>query len=122
FLEGKLKLRVNREKSAVAHVSERKFLGYRLLAGGKRTIAPQSIARAKERIRQITRRNRGVRFERVVGELNSFTTGWVTYFRHAEAKSVLSELDKWLRSKLRCLRLKQRKRAKSIATYLQRLG
>lgn len=122
FLEGKLRLRVNREKSAVAYVSERKFLGYQLLAGGALTIAPKSIQRAKERIRQITRRNRGVSFERVISELNSFTTGWVTYFRYAKAKGALRELDSWLRRKLRCVRLKQRKRAASIATFLQQLG
>jgi len=122
FLESKLRLRVNREKSAVAHVSERKFLGYRLLADGTLAIAPQSIQRAKERIRRITRRNRGVSFERVIGDLNSFTTGWVTYFRYARAKGILSELDSWIRRKLRCVRLKQRKRAASIATFLQRLG
>ena len=122
FLESKLRLRVNREKSAVANVSERKFLGYRLLADGTLTVAPQSIQRAKQRIRQITRRNRGVSFERVIGELNSFTTGWVTYFRFAKAKGILRELDSWLRRKLRCVRLKQRKRAVSIASFLQRLG
>jgi RNA-directed DNA polymerase len=122
FLESKLRLRVNREKSAVAHVSERKFLGYRLHSDGTLAIAPQSIQRAKARIRQITRRNRGVSFERVIGELNSFTTGWVTYFRYAKAKSPFSELDQWTRRKLRCVRLKQRKRAVSIASFLQRLG
>jgi RNA-directed DNA polymerase len=122
FLEGKLRLRVNREKSAVAHVSERKFLGYRLLGDGALAIAPKSIQRAKERIRQITRRNRGVSFERVIDEMNSFTTGWVTYFRYAKAKGALRELDSWLRRKLRCVRLKQRKRAVSIATFLQQLG
>jgi RNA-directed DNA polymerase len=122
FLEGKLRLRVNREKSAVAHVSERKFLGYRLLGDGALAIAPQSIQRAKERIRQITRRNRGVSFERVIDEMNSFTTGWVAYFRYAKAKGALRELDSWLRRKLRCVRLKQRKRAVSIATFLQQLG
>lgn len=122
FLETRLRLRVNREKSAVAPVKERKFLGHRLLGDGSLTIAPQSIQRAKERIRQITRRNRGVGFERVIGELNSFTTGWVTYFRYAKAKGILSELDSWLRRKLRCVRLKQRKRAASIANFLQRLG
>lgn len=122
FLEGKLRLRVNRDKSAVAHVSERKFLGYRLLGGGTLAIAPKSIQRAKERIRQITRRNRGVSFERMIGELNSFTTGWVTYFRYAKAKDTLRGLDKWLRHKLRCVRLKQRKRARSIAAFLQQLG
>ena len=58
----------------------------------------------------------------MIGELNSFTTGWVTYFRHADAKGSLPKLDSWIRRKLRCVRLKQRKRAKSIATFLQRLG
>jgi RNA-directed DNA polymerase len=122
FLEGKLRLRINREKSAVAPVEERKFLGHRLLADGRLVVAPQSIQRIKERIRRITRRNRGVSFERVIGELNSFTTGWVTYFRYARAKGLLSELDQWLRRKLRCVRLKQRKRAVSMAAFLQQLG
>ena len=122
FLEGKLRLRVNRQKSEVAHVSERKFLGHRLLDDGTLVIAAQSIQRAKERIRQITRRNRGVSFERVMGDLNSFTSGWVTYFRYAKAKGTLREVDGWLRRKLRCVRLKQRKRAASIAAFLQQLG
>jgi len=122
FLEGKLKLRVNREKSAVAHVSERKFLGHRLLAGGTLTIAPQSLERAKDRIRQITRRNRGVSLDRLIGELNSFLTGWVTYFRHTKARTALRELDQWIRRKVRCVRLKQRKRAKPIADFLRGLG
>ena len=122
FLEGTLRLRVNRQKSAVAHVSERKFLGYRLLAGGRLTIAPASLQRAQDRIRQMTRRNRGVSFERMLSEVNSFTTGWVTYYRHAAARSTLRELDSWIRRKLRCVRLKQRKRAKSIAAFLQSLG
>jgi len=122
FLEGKLRLRVNRDKSAVASVKERKFLGYRLLADGTLTIAPKSLQRAQQRIRQITRRNRGVSFERVVGELNSFLSGWVTYFRYTKAPSLLRNLDSWIRRKLRCVRLKQRKRAASIATWLQRQG
>lgn len=122
FLEGRLRLRVNRQKSAVAHGSERKFLGYRLLGDGALTIAPKSIERAKDRIRQITRRNRGVSFERVIGELNSFTTGWVTYFRYAKARNALADMDGWLRRKRRCVRLKQRRRAASMATFLQQLG
>lgn len=122
FLEGKLRLRVNRDKSAVAKVSERKFLGYRLLTDGRLTIAPQSIQRAKNRVRRITRRNRGISFERMIRELNSFTTGWVTYFRLAAGKSTFAALDGWIRRKLRCVRLKQRKRAKSIAAFLQSLG
>lgn len=122
FLEKRLRLRVNREKSAVGHVSERKFLGHRLLDDGTLTIAPKSLERFKERIRRITRRNRGVSLERIVGELNSYLTGWVTYFRYAKCRSHLVKLDSWVRAKLRCVRLKQRKRAKSIAEFLQGLG
>ena len=103
-------------------MNERKFLGHRLMADGGLVIAPTSLDRAKDRIRQITRRHRGVSFERVIGELNSFTIGWTTYFRYAKAKSVLSDMDGWMRRKLRCVRLKQRKRAASIATFLQQLG
>ena len=122
FVEKKLKLRVNRDKSAAAHVTERKFLGHRLLPGGGLGIAPQSLDRAKERVRQITRRNRGVSLPEVIGELNRFLTGWVAYFRHAACKRHLQRLDEWIRRKLRCLRLKQRKRAGPIAELLHQLG
>ena len=122
FLENKLRLRVNAEKSAVAHVQERKFLGYRLLSAGALGIAPASLKRVKERIRQITRRNRGVSMETVICELNGYLTGWVTYFRYARCRNHLKQLDKWLRRKLRCYRLKQRKRAKSIADLLMEQG
>jgi len=122
YLEEELKLRVNRSKSAVASVVERKFLGHRLLEDGTQTIAPQSLDRARDRVRAITRRNRGVSFEQLVIELNSFLTGWVAYFRYAKATSVLTKLDRWVRRKLRCVRLKQRKRAKSIAEFLHGLG
>jgi RNA-directed DNA polymerase len=122
FLEKKLRLRVNRDKSAVAAVEERKFLGHRLLPGGHMGIASQSLARAKERVRQITRRNRGVSFEQVIDELNGFLTGWVTYFRYAECRGSLRAMDQWVRRKLRCLRLKQCRFMKPIANWLQKLG
>jgi RNA-directed DNA polymerase len=123
WVEKKLKLRVNRDKSAADHVSRRKFLGYRLLARGRLTIAPQSLKRAKDRIREITRRNRGVAMERVVSELNSFTHGWLTYFRYAEAKGHSQRLDEWIRSKLRCVRFKQlKKRRGAIARFLMKHG
>jgi RNA-directed DNA polymerase len=122
FLEEKLRLRVNRVKSAVAKVGERKFLGHRLLLNGKLGIAPKSIQRAKERIRQITGRNRGISLAQVIVELNLFLIGWLTYYRHAACGFALECLDKWIRRKLRCYRLKQRKRGRSIATFLRRLG
>jgi RNA-directed DNA polymerase len=122
YLEGKLRLRVNREKSAVAHVEERKFLGHRLLRGGELGVAPKSQERVKERLRQITRRNRGIEIGEMVGELNSFLTGWVAYFRFAKCRTLLRELDGWVRRKLRCVRLKQCKRTKTIADFLQGRG
>jgi RNA-directed DNA polymerase len=122
FLEGKLKLRVNRQKSAAAPVGERQFLGHRLYASGTMGIAPKSLKRAKDRFRKITRRNRGIALEKIVAEANSFATGWVTYYRHAQCQSVLRDLDGWLRRKLRCIRLKHCKRTKSIAGFLQGNG
>jgi len=122
FLWKRLRLRVNREKSAAAPVWERKFLGHRLFLGGGLAIAPQSLARARERIRRITRRNRGISLERMVRELNVFLNGWVTYYRYAECRKHLRPLDSWTRRRLRCVRLKQRKRAKPIADFLQAQG
>ena len=121
-LEGKLRLKVNREKSAVADVEARSFLGHRLLRGGGLGLAPKSLTRAKERLRGITRRNRGIALERMIAEANSFTTGWVTYFRHAACKGALVGLDEWLRRKLRCVRLNPCKRAKPAVDFLVGLG
>jgi len=122
LLETKLRLRVNQAKSSVAHVQERKFLGYRLLSGGRLGIAPASLKRVKERIREITRRNRGVSMGTVIRELKEYLTGWVTYFRYAQCLGHLKQLDSWLRRKVRCYRLKQRKRAKPIADFLMDQG
>lgn len=122
FLEQKLHLRVNREKSAVDHVSERKFLGYRLLKEGKLGIAPKSLERAKDKIRRITRRNRGRKLLEIVKDLNTFLPGWIAYFRYAACYTHLVKLDRWIRRKLRCYRLKQRKRVKSIAKFLIEQG
>jgi len=122
YLERKLKLKVNRMKSAVAPVWERKFLGYRLLSRGKLGIAVQSVARLKEKVRQLTKRNRGRSLERTVSELNSLIRGWVAYFRMAQAKGTMGDLDAWMRRKLRCMKLKQCKRAVGIARFLMSRG
>lgn len=106
FLEEKLKLRVNREKSAVAPVGECKFPGHRLLLNGKLGISPKSVHRAKEKIRQITRRNRGVTLAQVIVELNLFIVGWLTYDRFAAFRGEIQRLDEWIRRKLRGYRLK----------------
>ena len=122
FLEERLKLRVNREKSAVAPVWERKFLGHRLLSGWRLGVAAKSVERFQARIVEITRRSRGVSFGLMVSEVNRYATGWVTYYRYAECGSRLDQLDGWLRRRLRCFRLKQCKRAKGIAKFLRKQG
>jgi RNA-directed DNA polymerase len=122
FLEEKLRLRVNRDKSAVAPVGERKFLGYRLLLNGKLGISPKSLQRAKERIRQITSRSRGVSFAQVIVSLNLFLVGWLHYYRYAACGDDLQRVDSWIRRRLRSFRLKQRKGGKSITEFLRKLG
>jgi RNA-directed DNA polymerase len=122
FLEGRLRLRVNREKSAVARVEERQFLGHRLGKGGRLGIAPKSLARMKDRLRDITRRNRGIALAAMIAQVNAFTTGWVTYYRYAQCQTALKQVDQWLRRKLRCVRLKHCKRTMSIANFLQECG
>jgi RNA-directed DNA polymerase len=122
FLEKKLRLKVNASKSAVAPVWERKFLGHRLLSGGKLGIAPESLSRMQYQVRVLTRRSRGRSLEIVVKQLNEYLTGWVTYYRYAAVKTYLVKLDEWIRRKLRCYRLKQRKKNRSIANWLIELG
>ena len=122
FLQQRLRLKVNQEKSAVAYVGKRKFLGYRLIKGGILTIAPESLKRAKEKIRDITKRNRSMSLDERIQKLNEFLTGWVTYFRLAQCKYLLIELDKWVRRKLRCVTLKLCKRPFRTATFLRKLG
>jgi RNA-directed DNA polymerase len=119
FLEDRLRLKVNRQKSAVAQVGERQFLGHRLGKGGTLGIGRKSLAHAKDRLREITRRNRGdCSLGRMIEQANVFITGWVTYYRHAQCKSTLRDLDGWLRRKLRCVRLKRCKRVRTIIDFM----
>lgn len=123
YIEKKLKLKVNREKSGVRHCSDVKFLGYTILSGGGIRVADQSINRLKDRIREITRRNRGVNFATVIKELNLTITGWSNYFRLANKwLSEFRSLDGWIRRKLRCYRLKQCGRRYTIYKFLHSLN
>ena len=122
FLEKRLKLYVNREKSAAAIVDERKFLGYRLFRDGSLGISSESLKRLKQRVRQITRRNRPISLTDMVAELNRLLIGWMNYYRFSRSSWILSNLDSWIRRKSRCLRLKQLKRARTIGRFLLRAG
>ena len=122
FLEQRLKLKVNRQKSAVGHVSERKFLGHRLLAGGELGVAPQSQERLKDTLRQLSSRSAGQSLPEVIRQVNQKFTGWIQYFRMARMKGFMQDIGQWLRRRLRCLRLKQCKRVPAIARFLMELG
>ena len=122
FIEGKLRLKVNREKSACAKVSGRQFLGYRLYQDGSMGLSPKTVTRMQNRVRKITKRNRGRALEEVITELNSYLIGWVRYFRLIRSRSQYRDLDQWIRRRLRSYRLKQRKRRYPIAKWLMQLG
>jgi RNA-directed DNA polymerase len=109
FLMAKLKLKVNQQKSAVARPWDRKFLGFSFTNDGipKRRIAPKAVDRFKERVRELTRRTRGVSIERMVEELSRYLRGWIGYFGKCETPLVLAGLEKWIRRRLRSAIWKQ---------------
>ena len=122
YIEGKLRLKVNRTKSGVRQCPDVNYLGYRLMAGGIFGLSESSERRFKDKVREITRRNRGTSFEQMLKELNLYLVGWLNYFYLCQMKSKLTELMGWVRRKLRCYRLKQCKRAIGIARLLWKLG
>jgi RNA-directed DNA polymerase len=122
FLSKGLKLQVNKTKSEVAQVRERKFLGYSFRNDGDLRVAPQSLEKFKKRIRELTKRNRGRSLEDIVLTLNCYLNGWISYFKLSASTSVFRNLDSWIRRRLRCYRLKQRKRTYSIYKFLVELG
>ena len=114
FLTTRLKLKVNESKSAVARPWERKFLGFSFTIDRepKRRIAPQALARFKERVRELTRRTRGVSLEQMVVQLSRYLQGWRGYFGFCQTASVLRDLDSWVRRRLRSVAWKQWKRGR----------
>lgn len=123
FIEKKLKLKVNHTKSGVRHCSDVKFLGYTLLPEGGIRVADKSIERLKDKVKEITKRTRGVNFEQVIRELNSVIIGWSNYFSLANRwLSTFRDLDGWIRRKLRCYKLKQCGRRYTIYKLLRLHG
>ena len=122
FITHNLKLKVNETKSAVARPQERKFLGFSFTAGPevKRVIAPKALDRFKRRIREITRRAKGVSIQRTIEELATYMRGWRSYFGFCETPEVLVYLTRWIRLRLRAALWRQwktqrRRRAALIA-------
>jgi len=125
FLERRLRLKVNEEKSAVARPRERKFLGYSFTfhREARLKVAPSSVRRLKEKLREIFRRGKGRNLSRLIEEeLTPLLCGWLNYFRLAEVKGIFDELDSWIRRKLRNLIWRKWKRPVTRANGLIQRG
>jgi len=124
FITRKLKLQVNQSKSEVGRPRECKFLGFRLVGGKatKRSIAPVALTRFKKRVRQLTRRTRGVTVKQMIEQVNRYLIGWRGYFGFCQTPSVLKELDSWIRRRLRSVAWKQWKRGKRRFAELRKRG
>ncbi|WP_169714447.1 group II intron maturase-specific domain-containing protein [Algoriphagus antarcticus] len=100
-----------------------KFLGYTLLPGGYICVSDVSVTRLKDKIREITKRNRGVPFMQLIRELNRVIIGWVNYFKLANRwLDTFRNMEGWMRRKLRCYRLKQCGRKYTIFKFLRSFG
>jgi len=124
FLAKRLKLKVNKAKSAVAKPSVRKFLGFSYTSARepRRRIAPQALARFKAKVRDLTRRTRGRSLVQIVKELSVYLIGWRGYFGFCQTPSVLRTLDEWTRRRLRAIVWKQWKRGHARFAELRRRG
>ena len=124
FITHQLKLKVNETKSAVARPQERKFLGFSFSAGPevKRTIAPKALERFKHRIREVTRRAKGVSMDTTIAELAPYLRGWRGYFGFCETPVVLEYLTRWVRLRLRAAMWRQWKTPRRRRAALLALG
>jgi group II intron reverse transcriptase/maturase len=125
FLERKLKLKVNRKKSATGSPAELKFLGFSLLrrkAGIRLRVHEQSLERLKSRLKDMTSRKRGGRMERILEELAKLLNGWIGYYRIAEMKTYLVRISEWLRRRIRQIYWKRWKLIRTRFENLIRLG
>jgi group II intron reverse transcriptase/maturase len=125
-LYAKLKLRVNVEKSAVARVWDRQFLGFSFwVAPGrvvKRRVAPKALRKMKDRVRELTSRSGGRSIAQVIAVLRDYLIGWRAYFRLADTPHVFGQLEEWLHRRLRAIHLKHWKWGSTVFRELQRRG
>ena len=125
IIEGKLKLKVNKNKSAVDIVSKRKFLGFSFYfakSGAEIRIHEKSWKRLKGKIKFITNRNSGISMEYRLKKLKQITVGWINYYGIADAKSKFQEIDGWIRRRLRACIWKQWKKIRTKQKNLVKLG
>jgi RNA-directed DNA polymerase len=107
FLLIKLKLKVNRKKSAAGRVWERQYLGFSFSNTLRIRVSEKSLERFKAQIRELTRRTRGRNIRKIIEELRKYLNGWKAYYGLSQYRSLFKELDSWIRRKLRCYLWKQ---------------
>ena len=125
FIEGKLFLRVNREKTKVSHVKYVKYLGYSFYifrGEGRLRIHPKSIQKLKDKVREVTGRSNGMGIEERRTKINQVVRGWTNYFKLADAKNLLKGLDEWLRSRIRMVTWKRWKKVRTRFENLKKIG
>lgn len=118
----KLKLKINESKSRVCKGYELNFLGHSILSKGQIGMSKESERRLKAKIREVTKRSRGISLEDMLKQLRPKLQGWLNYFRYAKMSSKMEALDGWIRRRLKCFRLKQCKRTIGIVRMLRKLG
>jgi len=125
FIENKLYLKVNREKSQVTSIRGIKFLGYsfyKVKGACRLRVHPRSVAKMKAKIKELTSRSNGWGNERRKESLSQYIRGWVNYYKLADMKSILLRIDEWYRRRLRMVIWKQWKRIRTKLTNLIKLG
>jgi len=125
YIESKLLLRVNSEKTVVAYIGKVKFLGYGFYAskdGIKLRVHAKSIIKMKAKVKELTSRSNGFGYEVLKLKLKQFITGWVNYFKLADMKKMLETTDQWLRRRIRMYIWKQWKKVRTRYTMLKKLG
>ncbi len=123
FLTSKLRLKVNEAKSAVARPEERKFLGFSISNdGSERRIAPKALDKFKGRIRDMTRRTRGFGLQQLIKELKPYIVGWRGYFGFCQTPRVLTNLEAWIRRRLRVYLWRQWRTRQNRFAELRRRG
>lgn len=124
YIEDRLFLKVNREKTCVAHISKVKYLGYTFYnhKGLRFRVHPKSVEKMKKKLRELTNRNNAWSNEFRILKLQQFIRGWVNYFKLADMKSLLQETDEWLRHRIRAIYWKQWKRVRTRIRKLRNLN
>lgn len=123
FIEEKLFLKVNMEKTKVSHINKVKYLGYTFfVAKGKCKLRlhKKSLAKLKSRLRELTARNNGISNEQRIKKINQYIVGWSHYYKYAEMKSALKSIDEWLRRRIRAIYWKQWKKVKTRYKMISR--